>query len=269
MITNKIKRIVGARSLLVMLLVPLWSIAAAAQPVPASGDPAAAADIDGWSFRLAPYGWATALNGRTGVRGVSADVSLSLGDVLSRVDGAIMLAFEAKRGNWGLTADVIRASLSDSSGTPRGVIYSKASMDLEETVWTETLSYTALQSGRIKLDAAAGFRLMSVNTDLDLSGAAAQSRDLSQDQTWIDPIIGFRGAWSFSDTVRGRFLGDIGGFDASSTLTWQALAGLDYVFSPSSAFGLGYRAIGYDHNRDSYRYDLTMHGPFLGAEFHF
>ena len=119
------------------------------------------------------------------------------------------------------------------------------------------------------MDTTAGFRLRSVNTDLDLSGVAAQSRHFSDNETWIDLIIGFRAAWSLSASIRVSFLGGIGGFEASSTLTWQALAGLDYVFSPSAAIGLGYRAIGYDHNRNDYRYDLTMHGPFLGAAFHF
>jgi hypothetical protein len=47
-------------------------------------------------------------------------------------------------------------------------------------------------------------------------------------------------------------MGDIGGFNASSALTWQALG-----------------IIGYDHNRDGFKYNMDMHGPVFGLEAEF
>jgi hypothetical protein len=70
---------------------------------------------DEWTFVFAPYAWATAVNGDTGVRGAAAHVDLSIGDVLDRVDGGLMGVFEVKKGRWGTTTDFIWASLSDSS----------------------------------------------------------------------------------------------------------------------------------------------------------
>jgi hypothetical protein len=59
--------------------------------------------------------------------------------------------------------------------------------------------------------------------------------------------------------------GDIGGFDANSKLTWQAFAALGYDATESTRVLVGYRALGYDHDRDGFLYDTVMHGPIIGA----
>ena len=55
-------------------------------------------DDDQWSFRVAPYVWATALNGDTGVDGRTAHVNATIGEVVDHVDGGAMLTAEARYG---------------------------------------------------------------------------------------------------------------------------------------------------------------------------
>jgi hypothetical protein len=90
-----------------------------------------------------------------------------------------------------------------------------------------------------------------------------------QDQTWVDPIVGAKTQLKIVDNLFMRLMGDIGGFNASSTLTWQAMGALGYELASWASIGGGYRAIGYDHNVNGFKYDIITHGPFLGAEFKF
>ncbi len=235
----------------------------------------AAEDSDGWTYRLAPYVWVTAIDGETGVKGVSADVSLSMNDVLDHLDGGIMLTFDARHGRFSINTDFIWAKLTDSSPTPRQIVFTDAEFDLSEILWTETLGYTVISEDRASLDLLAGMRLAYIDVDLDLngamlpSGAGVESRNFSEDETWVDPIIGARTRIQIVDAWFVNFMGDIGGFGANSTLTWQAVSLLCYEISPTSMFAVGYRALGYDHDRNGFKYDLTMHGPVLGGELRF
>jgi hypothetical protein len=204
-----------------------------------------------------------------------SDVDVGISDVVKHVDGGLMVAFEARHDRWGINTDFIYAALSDSSPTPREVAFTKAKADLDEIIWTQTLAYTVIRDDSSAIDLLGGFRLMSINFDLRLdggtlpSGAPVDSRDLSAGRTWIDPVFGVRGRTRVSPDTFLLAMGDIGGFGASSQLTWQALAAFGYDLSEATSLAIGYRALGYNHNRDSFRNDLTMFGPFLGGEFRF
>lgn len=225
-----------------------------------------------WSFRFAPYAWGTALKGTAGVNGVDADVDLSIKDVLDRVDGGAMAAFEVKYDRWSSTTDLVYAKLSDSSPTPKGIVFSEADYDIKQLLWTQTLGYTVVKEDCFSIDLLAGFRLASVDQDLDLEGAvlpngtAVQDRSPSRDDTWIDPIIGVRGRAALGEDFFIMGMGDIGGFNASSALTWQAMGVIGYQLCDYASVGIGYRGLGYDHNRDGFKYNMDMHGPILGIE---
>ena len=89
------------------------------------------------------------------------------------------------------------------------------------------------------------------------------------DETWVDPVIGARGRLRLSEALFLLAGGDLGGFDTSSSFTWQANAGLGYEVSKAIAVGAGYRALGYNYNHGGFKYNADMYGPFLGAEFKF
>lgn len=229
---------------------------------------------DSWSFRVAPYMWATALNGHTGVRGFETHVNASVGEVLEHVDGGAMLTGEARYGRWAAVTDFIYADLAARKSFDDGVIDS-VKLQINEYIWTQAAAYRALESGKNWLDIMAGFRLMSLDQKLIVSArdrfapSGTISPSASLDRTWIDPIIGMRSAVMIHDRWALRTEGDIGGFDANSRLTWQALAALGYDASESTRLLIGYRGLGYEHDRDGFRYDAIMHGPIVGVGFGF
>jgi hypothetical protein len=224
---------------------------------------------DQWSFRIAPYVWATALNGNTGVDGHTTHVNATIGEVIEHVDGGAMLTAEARKGRWGLVTDFIYADLADRKFYDAGLLES-VKLQVQQYIWTQAAAYRAYEDNGTWIDMLAGFRLVSMDQTLSVTARDrfAPSGDISGsvglDRTWVDPIIGVRSAVALADRWAIRTEGDIGGFDASSTLTWQALAALGYDVSESTRVLVGYRGLGYDHNRDGFIYNTVMHGPIVG-----
>ena len=68
-------------------------------------------DQDKWWFEVAPYLWMTAIDLDVDAGPVSADASMSFGDVLDDLQGALMIHAEAHKGPWGIFADLLWAKL--------------------------------------------------------------------------------------------------------------------------------------------------------------
>ena len=223
-----------------------------------------------WSFRLAPYVWATALNGDTGVDGLDTHVNASMGEVIEHVDGGAMFTAEARYQRWGLVTDFIYADIADRKFYDHGLV-EQVKLQVNQYIWSEAVAYRAIESGKSWFDVLAGFRLMSMDQTLSVKARDpfAHDGDISVkdslDRTWVDPIIGIRSAVEIADGWAIRTEGDIGGFDANSKFTWQAFAALGYDLSDSTRILAGYRGLGYNHDRDGFTYDAVMYGPMVGA----
>ena len=222
-----------------------------------------------WSFRIAPYIWATALNGDIGVDGHTTHVNATIGEVIDHVDGGAMLTAEARYGRWGIVTDFIYADLADRKFYDTGLIES-VKLHLNQYIWTQAAAYRAYDAGSAWIDVLAGLRLVSMDQTLSVAARDpfAPSGDISDsvglDRTWVDPIVGIRSAVAIADGWAIRTEGDIGGFDANSKFTWQAFAALGYDATELTRVLVGYRGLGYDHDRDGFTYDTVMHGPMIG-----
>lgn len=245
-------------------IIPLGSTQAQAPHSSTSGS-----DSD-WSFRFAPYVWATALNGDTGVDGVNTHINASMKEVIDHVDGGLMFTAEARYQRWGIITDFIYADLADRKYYDHGLI-DKVKLKVDQYIWTQAAAYRTIQKGGSWLDVLAGFRLMSMDQTLSLTARDpfAPSGDISVkdslDRTWIDPIIGLRSAVEVAEGWAVRTEGDVGGFDANSKFTWQAFAALGYDITEATRVLAGYRGLGYNHDRDGFKYDTIMHGPMVGV----
>jgi hypothetical protein len=227
-------------------------------------------DEDRWSFRVAPYVWATALNGDIGVDGIKSHVNASIGEVIDHVDGGAMLTAEARYGRWGVVTDFIYADLADRKFYDAGLIES-VKLHVNQYIWSQAGAYRAYQNRNTWIDVLAGFRLVSMDQTLSVTARdpfAPQgeiSDSVGLDRTWVDPIIGIRSAVEIVNRWAIRTEGDIGGFDANSQLTWQAFAALGYDATEATRVLVGYRGLGYNHDRDGFTYDTVMHGPIVGV----
>ena len=63
--------------------------------------------------------------------------------------------------------------------------------------------------------------------------------------------------------------GDIGGFGASSHLTFQVYGGLGYQANDWFSAELGYRVMDVDYEDGGFVYDMTVYGPTAGFRFRF
>ena len=125
-------------------------LALAALALLAGATPAAAQSTDlgdtddRWLVRIAPYLWATALDGNATVKGIKSDVDVSFGDILEDLSLAGMLLADFQKGRFGVAVNTVYARLTPennvdpSRSRPRPTCCSSA--------WHPT---TAWSTGRI------------------------------------------------------------------------------------------------------------------------
>lgn len=216
-----------------------------------------------WQFTAALYLWATGIEGDVGANGLTTSIDVPFSELFDDLTGAFMARFGARKGRWGILADVFWSSLEDSQTGPIGGTV-KAEVDL--FIGELTGSYRAVEhgdaeaNGLFALDLYAGARVYSVTTEI--TTALASPGDSA---TWVDPIVGFDARflvrkWGF--TVRA----DIGGFDVSSELCWSVMAGVAYRCSRIFWLAAGYRWLDIDFERGPLL-DVQLAGPYFAFAF--
>ena len=227
-----------------------------------------APDDDVWSFRASPYAWVTAIEGDTGLGGLTAPVDISMGDTLEDLDFAYMGIFEASRGPWALGLDVVYGQTSDDFEAG-GRLVDGFSFEQKQWLLTPFVAYRAVQTERYHMDVFAGARITVLQADLTAHLSNGGSVSTGSDIDWVDPIIGIRGQGELSDTLFFRYNADIGGFGASSELVWQAFAGLGYRLNSNFSLVAGYRGLGVDYDNGRFMLDTVTHGPVIGLDVRF
>jgi len=232
-------------------------------PVPMPTPPAAS----DWWFRFAPYGWVTAMTGDVGVGHLSTPVDISMSDTLDSVDMTWMSLFEVGYRRWSFGVDVIYGKFSQDAA---GGDHLFDSFRFEEKQWfiTPMLSYRAIETDNYHMSVFAGARITVMEVDVTGRFVAGGETTASRSTDWTDPIIGIRGQADLGDKFFFRYYADIGGFGASSDLTWQAFAGFGYNVNKNVSVALGYRGLGVDYSKDALSMDTVMHGPVIGLEVH-
>lgn len=240
---------------------------------------AAAAQMggDGWSFEITPYIWGAALDGTVSIndrpaQGLRVDEDFS--DILKIIDFGLMGAFEARKGRWGVHADGIYFKISEggSFSGPAGLVAASAGATITQQVYSLAGSYRAVE-GRAPVDVFGGLRYASVKWDVDLQvtapPAVVGAHRFTETKSWTDPYVGARVQWPLAE--RWSLLGyaDIGGFGVGSDLTWQAIAGVNYAFSPTLIGKAGVRFVYVDYDKSGFRYDMLNSGFYVGAGFRF
>jgi len=272
----------------------LLLIASAMAPVLAQDEPAAmtpseesetllSSDQDPWRISLTPMVWAIGLNGDVGVGPVGASVDASFLDLLDESDSVFGFTgrLEVAHGRLGGFVDGAYAKLGvDNATGPAGLSRIDVTSELavlDFGVMYRVAEWTPEEGARDNalpgsLDAYVGGRLMHVGLELD----PAMLPGISADMTWVDPIVGGRLILPLSKSVHVLGMGDVGGFGASSDLTWSATAALGWnttLWGHPASLRAGYRAIGHDYTNGSgarrFTWDVIMHGPIFGLSVQF
>ena len=205
-------------------------------------------------------------------------------NLLEALDGAAIVATEARHGRISLLTDFIDLGPGNAgsrvrsvrfNGAGREAVYASLNRRTETTVrgslWTLAGGYTLLEGGRGNLDAFGGFRLFSIPARADVAGpnnglSFAQSGHLARDATLVDGIVGLRGKIELGPGFDLPYAADIG--TGASRLTWQATRGVGDQ-TGWAGVTLGYRHLCYDEGADKLLQTVSFSGPFLAVKLTF
>lgn len=221
-----------------------------------------------WEFSVAPYFWMAGLDGTIAQFGLDpVDVDLSFGDILENLDFAAMVVGEARRGRFGIFTDILYVDVSASGSGPLGVL--TASLDNQIFAGTAMAEYRVFDQGMTSVDVMAGARIWAVNTDVAITGGPGAGLFLSDDASWVDPMIGVKARMQGSSPWFLTTWAMIGGFGVSSDIDWDVLAGVGYEVNDRFSAVAGYRAAGVDYQDGPFIFDAVLHGPILGGVLRF
>ena len=228
---------------------------------------AAPLHAEGWTHELAPYVWGAGMDGTTGVRGVTADVDASFGDILDNLEAGFMGMYRGTRDRLSVTVDGVYMGLGASGRGPGGL--AKADVDMDQAALEVDLGYELVEHFTV----FAGLRYNDLSVDVKATGPLGNTTSVDGSESWVDPVVGALYSIPFSDTWSVSLRGDIGGFGVGSDFAWQAIAALRWQSSPGCGVlaASRYMAMDYENGNgtDAFEYDMAMSGPALGVVFTF
>lgn len=222
---------------------------------------------DGWRVSIVPYLWLPSVDTTFNIDGMPDDgESDSDGvDIFQELEFALMGTMEVRKDRFAIIGDFQYVKLgSDFSASVADGVVLDTDYDLSIGSGLGLLSYRFVDEPNLTLDGAVGARLLwtEISAELDVSGGPSFDGDGSI--TVVDPVIGARGRYSFSERWSISGMGNIGGFGVGTELTWEALGTIDYRFNEHLELRVGYRAFSIDLDEDNVKLDVLLHGPVVG-----
>jgi hypothetical protein len=164
----------------------------------------------------------------------------------------------ARKGNWGLGGDAIWMAL--------GTTVRNTNVDFNQGAF----AFYGLRRLGSAADLSVGMR---VNTLQGKLGFKTLGVDVSQDKTWVDPLVGLTLRTPREHRVQLQVYTEIGGFGAGSDFTWQIFPTLGFKLSDRFSLEVGYRWLDLDYSTgdgsDRFVYDVLTQGPVGGLAFRF
>jgi hypothetical protein len=259
----------AAAAIVAAILLCVESAAAADMPQPPP-EPAAPIIANDWKFQATFYGWATAIDGKVGVRGLPpASVDVKFSDILKNLDGGVMGSFYATNGKWMVLTDLIAAKLSDRVNV--GPFGGSVKFEQTQVIASGIVGYALpLDIQNLQLSATAGVRYNYLRANFEINPALFP-RTFSREGTksWADPIVGLSAHYDINDRWFVNALADVGGFGVGSKLTAQGFLAVGYQWTKTISTSIGYRAIYTDYKSGGFVYKTTQHGVFSSISFNF
>ncbi len=232
-----------------------------------------------WKVSVSPFAWLVGIDGTVKFKGRSADVNMSMGDILDNMDVAGELHVEAFNGTYGLFVEPNYLKMSEDvtatlpiSGAEVKSKYTATTLFIEFGGFSRLVDIKNEAGGHNTIDLIGGLRYWDMENEVKLSvPVAGVDREAKTDTTFLDPFVGFRLKAYMAGRVPYSLRADIGGLNigSSSTFTYnlQALVGFD-VTQSITVFG-GYRILSVDYGDSEDGFEIMQHGPALGANITF
>jgi hypothetical protein len=245
---------------------------------------ASQAEPEDWQFAITPYLWLPSIDANLGFEtGGSGESTVDMTDLLKHLEGALFLNAEARKGEWGVSFDLVYCDFSKSSSRVSTIVVPRLGLEIPLNAGTTTDltgsmfslmgSYALTRSPAANVDLVAGVRYTHIGTTLDWNFASAvpglpgRAGSAGTDTELWDGVVGVRGrgllgksAWFVP------FYLDAG--TGTSKFTWQGMLGIGYAFGWGDLL-LVYRHLEFEESGAGSVQHLTFSGPALGATFRF
>jgi hypothetical protein len=251
---------------------------------------------DGWRILIAPYIWLTAIQGHAeGKRGNKVDINVDLGDAIGLIDNIkfiIMGRIEIEKGRWGFIYDGAYLKLGSSGENlsirdtrfpilvpPAVPVQGNVEMTTELSIMQAALSYDVYRSTKfvgkkpeLTIEAMAGARYTYLRSRVEFAAAGpliGVQKTIDGSKNWIDPIVGGRLLWNLHKSWQVNLEADIGGFGAGSDFSSNLNLGVFYRITDWLLLWGGYRGLYTNYDKNHFKFDAWIHGPYLGLGFEF
>lgn len=219
---------------------------------------AAQAPSGEWEVVVAPYFLGAAMSGTTAVRGRELEVDVSASDIFSNLQFGAMGILVARKGQWGFGADAIWMAL--------GTTVRETNVDFNQGAF----AFYGLRRLGSAADLTAGLRVNTLQGKLTFKKLG---EDVSQDQTWVDPLVGLVLRSPAEHRLRLKVYTEIGGFGAGSDFIWQVFPTVGVKLGERASLEAGYRWLHMDYStgegNELFTYDVLTQGPIAGFTFRF
>jgi len=220
-----------------------------------------------WKHELAPYMWGSAMEGTTGIGGVTADVDVSFGDILDNLEMGFMGMYRGTRDRFSISVDTIFMGLGATERSRNDL--AKADIDVDQFVLGAAAGYSLTE----KFLVLGGLRYNDLSAEVKVTGPLGNTADAETDESWVDPYLGAQYTIPLSEAWSLNLYGDIGGFGVGSDLAWQGLVTFRWQLTERTGALAAYRYMDVDYESgsgsDRFKYDMAFSGPALGIVFTF
>ena len=225
--------------------------------------------VEGWEFVVAPYLWLIGTDGDIALRNTKASADADFGDVWDDLEAGFTGYLEARKDKWGVYGDFSYLRLQNGAKVGPVKVDIETSSTLVEVGVLHRVYEGFAGDHPVGTDVFAGARYNGIDGEIDFAAVP----DVTKDKSWIDPIIGAAFSRDMSEKFVVTVSGDIGGFGIGSDFTWSFRILGGYRLSKAINLWFGYRYLDTDYDDGSgankFEYDVAVHGPIIGASFHF
>lgn len=251
-------------------------------PLQVCAEPVVLSFSDGWASEAALYLFApVSTTGTSTVAGQPADVDMSLSDALDVLDFTISGRFETWKSDFGIIAEGNYLGISDDQTvTLPGPIGGSLDASVEvEQYWLSLMAAYRFARGetasgnKYTFDVSGGVRYNSLDQDVRIKGPFGTQK-LGGSESWVEPVIGFRGAINVSEDWSVLGIVDASGFGVEDNdLAWSASLIVDRQLNETTSLKFGYRyySIDYETTKSDglFGYEIEQHGPFIAMSYRF
>jgi hypothetical protein len=245
------------------------------------GMPARAVGADretGWQpgITLAPYGWLAGLDGTMGSNGSELDdggitlpprFDVSTDELWDEI--GFMFYGEWRGERWTAFVDSVWANVSQDGDVKLGTLLpsSQAAVTFDGKIYQVGIGYRVLDWDRSFITVYGGGRYYDIESVVEASGGILPRKvEASTSRSWSDAVVGGRWSQEFGERWNTTLIADYGFGNSESV--WQVFGTVGYEFSWGTVRA-GYRYMNLDYETTTYKINLSLSGPVLGASFNF